>query len=149
MRLIAGRQNIQAIKSLKDAPKATRRGIRRGFYFFGKDLATDAKGYILKGPKTGKLYKVRGRKKRHRASGPGESPANLTGALRKSVDYQVQGSDEMEFGAGTDYAAFTELGTKNMEERPYLIRAIKNNERNAEKHFEREIRKELEGRRRY
>lgn len=146
MRFVADSRNIKATRSIKNASNATRRGIRQGFYFAGRDLMKDAKGFILRGPKTGKVYKIAGRKRRHRSSAPGESPSNLTGALRRSVDFVVQGSDEMEFGAGTEYAAAQELGyaKRNLEARPYLIRSIDANERNIENHFEREIRKELE-----
>lgn len=139
-------KTAKSIKKIGSIPEDTRRGIRRSFYLLGRDLAKDAKQSIVKGPKTGKLYRIKGRKNRHRASAPGEPPANLSGDLQKSIDFVVQGSSQMTFGAGNslvDYAGFVELGTKNMEERTFLIRSIEDNERNAEKHFTSGIKAEL------
>jgi HK97 gp10 family phage protein len=131
------------IKKVESISESTRRGIRRAYYFIGKDLTDEAQQSIIRGPKTGNLYRIKGRKRRHRASAPGEPPANLSGTLQRSIDFEVQGSHSMEFGAEAPYAGFLELGTKNMEPREYLIRAIENNERNTEFHFERSIKSEL------
>lgn len=143
MRVRPSRGNDKVIKQVKSLSESTRRGIRRAYYFIGKDLVDDAQQVIIRGPKTGKLYRIKGRKKRHRASSPGEPPANRTGRLQRSIDFAVKGSTSLEFGAGVMYAGFLELGTSKMEERPYLIKAIENNERNTEFHFERNIKSEL------
>jgi hypothetical protein len=139
----------KAIISIDQIPECSRRGIRQGFFFLGKSLVRDANKSILKKPKSGRTYLVRvgGRIVRHRASAPGEAPANLTGKLRKSIDFLVRGSNEMEFGADTPYAKALELGApdRNLAERPYLSRSIKDNEKNARGYFENNIRKQFNG----
>ena len=146
MRVKSNRKNAKSIQKIGQIDEDTRRGIRRSFYLLGKDLIRTAKQSIIKGPKSGKLYRITGRKNRHRASSPGEAPANLTGNLQKSVDFVVHGSDQMIFGAGNtdiNYAGYLEEGTKRMAERPYLKKSLEENERNAEKYFERGIKAEL------
>lgn len=146
------RAEIQ-IKHLKER-NAT--GIRQAFYAIGKDLKADANKSILETPKHGKLYKVQrlSRSMRHRASAAGEAPANLTGSLRRSLDYNVIGADRLEFGyrekfegktgkQGSFYGKYLELGTRKMKPRPALLLSIKKNEGNAIEHFENELSKEL------
>ena len=118
------------------------------FYRIGKQLTKEARRSIIQGPKTGKLYRIARRRRRHRASAPGEPPANLFGNLQKSVDFIVKGSKEMEFGAGDNvtvpYARRLELGDDNIAERPYLIRAINEKEKQTEKIFQDELKKRLD-----
>lgn len=139
-------KTARSIKKIGRISEDTRRGIRRAFYLLGRDLAKAAKQSIIRGPKTGRLYRIKGRKNRHRASAPGEAPANLSGNLQKSIDFVVRGSNQMTFGAGNelvDYAGHLELDTKNIEGRQYLIKAIEDNERKAEQHFSSGIKSEL------
>ncbi len=117
----------------------TEQGIRAGFMRLGPALRRDAKQAIIKGPKTGRLYRIPGRKRRHRASRAGQAPANLTGKLQRSVGFQVMGYDEMEFGYRQNYGAFLELGTSKMDPRPNLKTVVKQNERNATAYFEQGI----------
>jgi len=122
--------------------KAANKGITQAFYKMGKDLKKDAVNSIKSGTKTGKVYSVNvnGVTRLHRASAPGETPANLTGALAKSIGYDVSGSSyKMEYFADTPYAAWLEDGTKNMSARPYLIATIDSNEKNTVEHFQTEI----------
>ena len=122
--------------------KATRKGITNAFYKIGKDLKQDVVRDIKTGAKTGKVYSVQinGVKRLHRASAPGEVPANLTGALANSIGYDVSGSSyKMEYFADTEYAAWLEDGTRNLKPRPYLIATIDANEENTVEHFETEI----------
>jgi len=146
MRVKSKRGNAKSIAKIGTIDEDTRRGIRRSFHLLGKDLARTAKQSIIKGPKTGKLYRIKGRKNRHRASAPGEAPANLSGNLQKSIDFVVHGHSHMTFGAGNeiiDYAGYLENGTPKMSERNYLWKSIEENERNAEKYFESGIRAAL------
>lgn len=143
MKVKSARGNKRTFGKIADISQDTERGIRRAFYLLGKDLVAEARQLIIKGPKTGKLYRISGRKKKHRASSPGEAPANLSGNLQRSVNFLVQGSDSMKFGAYIEYGGFLELGTSKMEARPYLIKAIDSNERNAEFHFQRNIEREF------
>lgn len=129
--------------------------IRRAFYMIGKDLKSTANRLLLE-PKHGKVYKIKrgGRLIRHRASAPGEAPANLSGDLRRSLDFNVVGADRLEFGyrekfqgktsqRGTFYGKFLELGTRKMKPRPGLLISIRKNQANAQEHFENELNREL------
>jgi len=130
----------------------TREGIRWAFFEIGRDLKNTANTDILKKPKTGKIYIIRssnGRKRRHRASAPGESHANLTGKLRRSIGWRVRGDTMLRFGYGLqerapDYAAFVENGTSKMAARPSLENSVKKNLRNAEVHFARSLNRRFE-----
>jgi len=137
--------NRKVMLQIEELERLTRRGIRQAFYRVGKDVVASAKKSILDKPKSGKTYIVYrgGRKRVHQSSAPGEAPANLTGTLRRSIDFQVHGSSELEVGAETPYARKLELGGQNLEARPYLISAIDSEERNSRRHFEKEIEKEL------
>ena len=114
----------------------TRRAVRQAWFGLGKDLKSTANKEILRKPKGGRTYIVRGpsgRKRRHVASAAGETHANRSGALRNAIGWKVHGTDSMEFGYNiaikrwigasprssklvTDpqtvqYAPFVELGT--------------------------------------
>ena len=128
----------------------SRHGIRQGFYRLGNDLVKEARRSIIRGPKSGRLYRVPGRSRRHRASAPGQPPATLSGALQRTIDFQITGSDSMEFGSRPqpgnafqkrtkDYAKHLELGTNKMQARPYLKPAVRKINRNGRKHFEAEL----------
>lgn len=86
--------------------------------------------------KRGRLYRIKGRRRRHRASAPGQSHANLSGLLRRSNGWRVRGSLQLEFGYGLandapDYAAFVERGTSKMEARSSLLNAVTAERRNT------------------
>lgn len=140
------RNTSKAIYKLKHQEKEVKIAIRKAFHKIGKDLKQSGEQALLFRPKSGRLYKIKinGVTYNHRASAPGESPANLTGALRKSLDYKVSGAREMRWEAGNttvDYAADLEFGTDKIKPRPYMERAIKENRRNIGNHFLYEIKK--------
>lgn len=87
-------------------------------------IADTAAQKIIDPPKTGRIYPSRGRKgAKHQASAPGEPPAADVGRLHGSittVDTSRPGTIEFEQGANTPYAAPLELGTANIEPRPYM-----------------------------
>jgi len=129
-----------------------RRAIRQGFFEFGKDLRDTASQEILRRPKGGRTYIVRQGKRRfrHTASAPGETHANLSGKLRRSIGFQIHGSRSMDFGYGVDprgpapdYAIYVEDGTSRMAARPSLQNAIRVTLRNGEVYFATGIRAEL------
>lgn len=79
---------------------------------------------IMEPPKSGKIYRKRG--VTHQASAPGEAPANDTGRLVNSrrIDlFQAELRQRLTFS--TAYALALEVGTKNMEARPYARRALR------------------------
>lgn len=85
-----------------------------------------ARRSIVDGPKSGRLYK-RGSVV-HRASAPGQPPANDTGRLLGTIVYRVLGLQlAVEITAGTIYAKFLEFGTRKMEPRPFMNPALTNN----------------------
>ena len=140
-------KNRRVIIRLDGSAEATRRGVRQAFYFIGKDLVRTVRTEMSK-PKSGRVYVRRreGRRRRHVASSPEEYPASDTGATRKGIGFVVQGSNKMEFGhpnAQVPYDEPLELKEKLRGGRPFLIRAINDNERNTENHFEEQIKKEL------
>lgn len=125
--------------------KLTKAGIRKGYLALRRDLIQEARRAIRRPPKTGVLYRIPGRRRRHRASAPEEAPANLTGNLARSINAEQRGWGELHFGASAKYARALELGNPsgNLKPRPYLIRAIEASEGNAREHFEREIEAKL------
>jgi hypothetical protein len=70
----------------------------------------------------------------HRASAPGQPPAEDTGRLYRDITVRrmASGRYRVRFGAG--YAGYLELGTGRMRARPFVIPAI---ERAIEKTFAR------------
>ena len=151
--------SLKRLGRIAHMAKDTREGIRRAHYLIGKELQKDAQLRKLKGKKTGRLYKrlrSSGRMVRHRASAPGESPANFSGALRSSVGFIAKGQ-LLEFGAGgeiisgrkkgalVDYARTLELGDrrKKIAARPYLIAAIEDEDKIIRNYYKQYIKKEL------
>ncbi len=75
---------------------------------------------IIRGAKSGRLYR-RGKTVIHRASAPGEAPANDTGRLASAFKASASPlSLEASVTAGTAYAAHLEYGTTKMAARPFL-----------------------------
>jgi HK97 gp10 family phage protein len=110
---------------IRNLDSATRAGIRMGMYNLGKSLVKTAQTEMRKKNKTGRTYRYKGRK--HVASAAGETAANRSGKLRKSINFTVQGSEGITFGANTKYATFLEQGTKKMAPRPTLQNSMKKN----------------------
>ena len=110
--------------------------ISGGWHGIGRLLVKTAKAKQL-APKSGDIYIINGIK--HQASAPGEAPGSITGELLESTRYELSG-DELIFGAGdddkTDYAKFLELGTKNMEDRPFIFKSVEENFKNIEAEFD-------------
>lgn len=82
---------------------------------------------ITSPPKTGRIYRTRG--VTHQASAPGEAPANETGRLVNSRRIDLfEGELRGRLTFSTEYALPLEVGTKNMEPRPYARRALRETE---------------------
>ncbi len=111
-----------SLNKIYDSEKIHQQGIVSGLYTFGKILGNHVKQLIEEGPKTGRIYSFRGSP--HQASAPGEAPANKSGTLVESYNYNVRGAYEMEVGESAPYAGFLEDGTTNIEPRPHFKRAI-------------------------
>lgn len=140
--------NFRVYAKLEGIEHLTKRAVRRGLFRWGKELLSTANEEILRGRKTGRIYIRRdraGRRRRHRASAPGETHANMTGSLRRSMAWKVTGNDRLEFGYGINikdapaYAPFVEFGTFKMKPRPSLQNAIDKTTGNAERYFQEEL----------
>lgn len=148
-------RNERVLAQIEDLGNFTRRSIRRAWFELGKDLKAEANKEILRRPKSGRTYFIRGptgRRRRHVASAPGETHANITGKLRRSVSWKTHGTDSMDFGYGVsttaknvapEYAPFVEFGTRQMGERPSLDNSITATQRRVQVHFEDAMREEL------
>jgi len=106
-------------------------GLKLALNDIGSEVVNETVRFIKNGPKTGRIYTVRGA--RHQASSPGESPALRTGRLARSADYIVRNFQEMTVGESASYAGFLEDGTRNMDPRPHLIRAVRSKARDTER----------------
>lgn len=145
--IIPGDRNAHNTDAINNLDVNMKRGIRAGFFAVGSQLKKTAKSQMLE-KKHGRFYRVRGRSRRHRASAPGESPANLSGALRGSIGFQIAGADSMQFGAGgrssgVNYAKPLEEGTPIMEPRPLLGNAVKADEGTTQDLFQRAVSKAI------
>lgn len=146
-------ENGVVYREVAEMPTRMQQVFRRGFMDFMRALQKRANYDVLHGRKTGRVYVIRtatGRRRRHRASAPGESHANRTGALRKSISFKVHGWERSEFGYGVAtaeanaapfYAAFLEFGTRRMAPRPTLQNAIAKEA--PEPHFDKAIDREF------
>ena len=80
-------------------------------------MAEEMKKSIASGAKSGKKYG------NHTSSAPGQSPANWTGKLLKSI--KIQKTKGMAFVYITaKYAEFLEFGTSKMRARPFIMPAF-------------------------
>lgn len=147
----SGKRNKKVFKQISRLNELTREAIEHASYVNGKLTINSANKEILKKPKGGRTYIVRGpsgRRRRHVASAPGQTHANLTGKLRRSLSFKV-GHNEIRVGYGLDkgdapeYAAAVEFGSNRMRPRPSVFNAIKAERRNYQNNFEREIGKRL------
>ena len=72
----------------------------------------------------GRVYVIGG--KTHIASKAGDSPNNLSGELKNTIRYDIQGNI-LEFGAGNEtvnYAKYLEKGTQRIKVRPNYTKTI-------------------------
>lgn len=107
--------NNQMLPDLKQA-------VGRGILGWAGLVEAKAVDLITSPPKTGKIYRRRGVE--HQASAAGEAPASDTGRLANSgVVELLPDSETARVTFRTEYAVHLELGTKNMEPRPFLFRA--------------------------
>ena len=153
VRFTPNRDNNKVFGKIENISNLTKRGLRQGMFKVGHSLIAVASNEILKGKKTGITYIRRdraGRRRRHLSSAPGETHANMTGTLRKSLSFQLRGSSEIGFGYGVssgkeapEYAKFVEFGTTKMKARPSLLNALNASQGNMTQHFEDGIKKAL------
>lgn len=90
-------------------------------YAFAVEAA--AKIAITTGTKSGRVYERPGGRS-HRASAPGEAPANDTGILANSIRAREEGRLTWRVSAGARYAAKLELGGERLAPRPFLAPSL-------------------------
>ncbi len=140
-------QSRRAIDKINRIDRDIARGIRQGFFRVGDQLTDRLNSDILKKPKTGRVYRIRRGStiRNHRSSAKGETPANLSGTLRRSRGYQIRGAAQLEFGyrrgKGAYYAPFLE--DPNGLNRPGLLNAITAEEGRTQSIFLNELRRAL------
>lgn len=147
----SNRGSERVFRELENLPKGWRKAIRHMWFGVADDLKNRANAEILRKLKSGRLYITRtrsGRRRRHRASAPGETHANFSGTLRKAISWKVHGNDELAFGYGVTggspkYDEFVEFGTRKMEPRPSLDNAITFAQANVELRFTEEMNREF------
>lgn len=135
--------NRRVIKKLIGLDNLVKQGIRQGMFDSGHGLIKSASTEILRKPKSGDTYfrlDKAGRRRRHVASAPGETHANLTGAARRSLSFQIQGVSSFEFGYGVSSGKEAPDYVSELEEtRPSLQNAIRDEDQQMVQHFERQI----------
>ena len=103
---------IEADKRIKNIVQGTAQNIR-----------TRAIKSVQRGTKSGTTYEKTNPKRKHKSSAPGEAPATDTGRLAGSIRADIEGK-KAEVVADTEYAAWLEFGTQNIQPRPFLIPAL-------------------------
>lgn len=94
------------------------KGIQDGLMALALMGQGHAQKSILKGPKSGAIYK-RG-KITHQASAPGEAPANDTGFLAANIKAEMTEALTASIISQAPYSVHLEYGTRHMEPRPFL-----------------------------
>lgn len=150
-RVRQGKDNHVLYKLVEDLPSQAHQVFRDGFFGYMAALKKVANKEILRKPKGGKKGWRRtksGGRRRHTASAPGETHANASGTLRRSLSWKVNGWESAEFGYGIstnaqnkapDYAEWVTHGTRFMAPRPSLMNAVRATPRDI--HFERAVQK--------
>lgn len=135
MKFVASNKNEFVIKGLKNLDNKMKQEIRKSLYKSGLDIAGTANnvnsGLIkqeMNKPKSGRKYKkykgIGGRRLSkpafHTSSADGESPAVVTGELRKSVYFRVHSWDRVAIGATAKHAKPLEEGTKRIKKKNFI-----------------------------
>ena len=152
--------NSKPFMKLQRLRTKSQKAIRASWFELGRDLKKEANTEILRKPKGGKTYIIRsksGRTKRHVSSKPGETHANLTGKLRRSISWKIQGYKRMEFGYGFatnssnrapvyDFViedGFSFKDGRKIKPRPSIENAVNKIKRNTKSQFQKQMLKEF------
>jgi len=94
---------------LTDLEKRMKFAYRNGWARVGRALSGDFVGQVMFKPKHGRVYRMAGGI--HVASAWNETPANLTGHYRDSIEFKVRGWNGMVWGNNALYADWLEKGS--------------------------------------
>lgn len=102
-------------------------GLNQAAHAVGQMLTRRVQIGITQGPHSGRTYPGK-----NQSSAPGEYPANQSGQLLGSIDYDVESralrvGSHGAFNKGYDYAVGLHEGTSKMAPRPYLTKAVEEN----------------------
>jgi len=129
-------ENARRFELMAGSGLRAKRAIRMTFYRMGKIYWLAERDLLSKQPYGGMqrtgvafmLTRTAANGKRYTRnfvrSAPGQAPAYITGTLRKSVDFKVNGAQSLTFGETAPYAGFLEDGTRKMAPRPHLKAVI-------------------------
>ncbi len=81
---------------------------------------------IQRGPASGVVYEKYMPRRSHQASAPGEPPMSDTGNLASQVKFQFGELEGVVF-TPVKYGLYLEIGTSNMEARPWLFPSLEEN----------------------
>jgi HK97 gp10 family phage protein len=140
--IVAPDSTRDAVESAENIAANTRFGVEKALWQSGKDIQAEFSRQVLAKDKSGRLYirRIRGgTRRRHRASAPGETPANRTGAYRKGISFTVDGAHQLTVGNTEEHALFLEVGTSRMQARPGLRNSIRSSERDIIRNLSTEI----------
>jgi hypothetical protein len=128
-----GGPTAKTLAQIRRQSDDVKRTIRDTFFFMGRQLKKEISADIKDtSTKTGRVYLLRDRRGgriRHKASAPFETHADLTGTLRRSLGWKVQGINNLLIGYGVssrpapDYADI-EFGTDKILPRPSIANHV-------------------------
>ncbi len=107
-------------------PGANYKAVRGALLEVGSQSVKHLRGLIRSKDKTGILYGS------HRASAPGEAPAARPNSrLTRTLQYNVRGDYQCQFGDTVPYGGFLEEGTDKMAARPHVSRTVREMQRDV------------------
>ena len=86
------RDNSTVFDQIEHLDDGMKRAVRHMWFALAKDLRAEARREILRKPKSGRTYIVRtkkGRRRKHVASAPGETHANLSGEFTDIIVWNL------------------------------------------------------------
>lgn len=137
----------RALTRLVNNKRLTQKGLTKAWELIGKDWQRTTAKEIKRKPKAGHLYIIEvppgsRRFRRHRASAPGETHAEITGKLRRSLGRQTRGHLDLTVGylkRPPVYGRDLELGRRRVRARPTIRNGMRAVVRNAQNYFGRRI----------
>lgn len=121
-------EGIDALKAdLRRIGKETEADVAKAVKATGLEVISDVKKRVLRGPKTGRIYRRGGGQNlsaTHQASAPGQAPATDTGMLASSPYYDQDTKLSATVGSRLAYASYLEFGTVNIAPRPSWTPAV-------------------------
>lgn len=103
-----------------------RKRVEQSIKASGKNINKDVGDAIRRSKKTGKVYSrsAGNLSDTHRASAPGEAPANDTGNLASQIYFRQDDRLTVTVGSRAKYAAALEFGTSKIDPRPAWVPAV-------------------------